>query len=224
MNAFENLSSAHDDVDVMLEMERNRLARDLHDNVIQIFAALKLNVQEIKHYINNPHHDLMQLVANIEKNIETGHAAIGRVIEPLKPSLSELNIALSIKHEILMRLEGSNIKVVFGEIDETIMLSEAKRTQLDYIVKEVISNIMLHAHADEVRVAFYQSHLKLRLVIEDNGIGFNDACGFEAIQSHGIDSIQYCVSLMDGTVEFLKSRFSNDTPGFSVSVSLPYIS
>jgi len=67
MNAFENLSSAHDDVDVMLEMERNRLARDLHDNVSQIFAALKLNVQEIKHYINNPHHDLMQLVANIEK-------------------------------------------------------------------------------------------------------------------------------------------------------------
>ncbi len=49
MNAFENLSSAHDDVDVMLEMERNRLARDFHVNVSQIFAALKLNVQEIKH-------------------------------------------------------------------------------------------------------------------------------------------------------------------------------
>jgi signal transduction histidine kinase len=212
----------NDELDLLIELERERMTRDLHDELGQILSAIQLNSEAIKFVVGDKNEDALRLISAIQTKIKDAHNAVSEVINEKRPATTETDIAFKIKKEFLTRLNESPIRVVFGEMDESITISHVKWRQLHHIIQELITNIVRHARATEVRVTFYQKNLRLRLVVEDNGIGLPANINLSAMTSNGIVGVQHRVAMLNGMVEFSKLDATSDMPGLRVSLSIPY--
>lgn len=212
----------NDELDLLIELERERMTRDLHDELGQILSAIQLNSEAIKFVVGDKNEDALRLISAIQTKIKDAHNAVSEVINEKRPATTETDIAFKIKKEFLTRLNESPMRVVFGEMDESITISHVKWRQLHHIIQELITNIVRHARATEVRVTFYQKNLRLRLVVEDNGIGLPANINLSAMTSNGIVGVQHRVAMLNGMVEFSKLDASTDMPGLRVSLSIPY--
>lgn len=212
----------NDELDLLIELERERMTRDLHDELGQILSAIQLNSEAIKFVVGDKNEDALRLISAIQTKIKDAHNAVSEVINEKRPATTETDIAFKIKKEFLTRLNESPMRVVFGEMDESITISHVKWRQLHHIIQELITNIVRHARATEVRVTFYQKNLRLRLVVEDNGIGLPANINLSAMTSNGIVGVQHRVAMLNGMVEFSKLDATSDMPGLRVSLSIPY--
>ena len=212
----------NDELDLLIELERERMTRDLHDELGQILSAIQLNSEAIKFVVGDKNEDALRLISAIQTKIKDAHNAVSEVINEKRPATTETDIAFKIKKEFLTRLNESPMRVVFGEMDESITISHVKWRQLHHIIQELITNIVRHARATEVRVTFYQKNLRLRLVVEDNGIGLPANINLSAMTSNGIVGIQHRVAILHGMVEFSKLDATSDMQGLRVSLSIPY--
>ncbi|QVL44807.1 MAG: hypothetical protein KFB94_05700 [Methylophilaceae bacterium] len=212
----------NDELDLLIELERERMTRDLHDELGQILSAIQLNSEAIKFVVGDKNEDALRLISAIQTKIKDAHNAVSEVINEKRPATTETDIAFKIKKEFLTRLNESPMRVVFGEMDESVTISHVKWRQLHHIIQELITNIVRHARATEVRVTFYQKNLRLRLVVEDNGIGLPANTNLSAMTSNGIVGLQHRVAMLNGMVEFSKLDATSDMPGLKVSLSIPY--
>lgn len=212
----------NEDLDLLIELERERMTRDLHDELGQILSAIQLNSEAIKFVVGESNDDALRLVTAIQSKIKDAHNAVSEVLKEKRPTNIETDIAFKIKKEFISRFKESRVRIVFGEMDEAITLSQVKWKQLYHIIQELITNIVRHARATEVRVTFYQKNLRLRLVVEDNGIGLPAKVNLSEITSNGISGIKHRVAMLNGIVEFSKLDASSDVPGLRVSLSMPY--
>jgi two-component system sensor histidine kinase DesK len=217
-----DLLPKNDDMHLLIELERERLTRDLHDELGQILSAIQLNSEAIKFVVGETNLEALRLIEAIQTKIKDAHNAVSEIINKKSPTNIKTNIALKIKKELLTRLEDSHIVIKFGEMDETITLSQAKWDQLYHITQELITNIVRHSRATDVKVDFYQKNLRLCLVVEDNGVGLPRKSNLSEMTSNGISGIKHRVALLNGTINFSNLGFSADRPGLRVSLSIPH--
>jgi len=217
-----DLLPKNDDIDLLIELERERLTRDLHDELGQILSAIQLNSEAIKFVVGETNLDALRLIEAIQTKIKDAHNAVSEIINEKRPTDVETNVALKIKKEFLTRLEESSLVIKFGEMDETITLSQVKWKQLYHIIQELITNIVRHSRATDVKVDFYQKNLRLCLVVEDNGVGLPSKSNLSEMTSNGISGIKHRVALLNGTIDFSNLGFSADRPGLRVSLSIPH--
>ncbi len=217
-----DLLPKNDDIDLLIELERERLTRDLHDELGQILSAIQLNSEAIKFVVGETNLDALRLIEAIQTKIKDAHNAVSEIINEKRPTDVKTNVALKIKKEFLTRLEESSLVIKFGEMDETITLSQVKWKQLYHIIQELITNIVRHSRATDVKVDFYQKNLRLCLVVEDNGVGLPGKSNLSEMTSNGISGIKHRVALLNGTIDFSNLGFSADRPGLRVSLSIPH--
>jgi signal transduction histidine kinase len=152
--------------------ERRRIARDLHDSVGQILAAVQMNNATIEREVNHLGQtarsavvENRMLVDEIVKSIRT----ISHLLHP--PLLEELGIrsALGWYVDEFGRRSGINVKL---ECDPSIgRLNTDLETTLFRIVQESLGNVHRHSGSSTASVRLAISGGHLRLEISDNGSG-----------------------------------------------------
>ncbi|MDP4087283.1 MAG: histidine kinase [Bacillota bacterium] len=141
--------------------ERERLAKELHDNIAQTLFLLKVNLKKGK--IN----EAQGLVNSIDSNLR--QAIYNLRTSPLKP--------VSLSSRIESWLEDWN--TVSGiDLDITIDINEGyftptEEVQLFSIIQEAFTNIRKHSEAKCATLHFHTSPSKWELMIEDNGKGIS---------------------------------------------------
>ncbi len=121
-----DLLPKNDDMHLLIELEIERLTRDLHDELGQILSAIQLNSEAIKFVVGETNLEALRLIEAIQTKIKDAHNAVSEIINKKSPTNIKTNNALKIKKELLTRFEDSHIVIKFGEMDETITLSQAK--------------------------------------------------------------------------------------------------
>jgi signal transduction histidine kinase len=155
--------------------DRDRMARDLHDTVIQRLFAVGLSLQAtagmtretgIKDRLDTAISDLDDTIRQVRSTIyELGSAEIGRGV---RDSL------LSLVRE-LTPVVGFDVRVTFeGAVDATV--SDQLAEHLLAVVREAVTNIGRHAQATEATVFVRVTDGQCRLQVIDNGCGL-DAAG-----------------------------------------------
>lgn len=152
--------------------ERDRVARDLHDTVIQRLFAVGLSLQSMA---SNPTVDL-----NRERLTKT-IADVDDTIRQVRTSIFELGsdgMGQGARDQVLALLRelrpvvGSEITASFdGPIDTA--LPDAVRENLVAVIREAVTNVGRHAGASATSVAIDLSDGCCRLVVTDNGCGFS---------------------------------------------------
>jgi signal transduction histidine kinase len=155
------------------EDERQRIAREMHDSVAQALYAASLYADAIRLALqaNKP----QGIADNLEELIHsTRHAMADMrllIFQLRPPVLSEegLLVALQNRLESVEGRAGFKTHLVLeGELD----LSADQETELYWIAQEILNNVIKHAHANQVDVELICEAGCMRLVIEDDGVGF----------------------------------------------------
>nr|WSY51793.1 PAS domain S-box protein [Streptomyces sp. NBC_00886] len=188
------LAAARADREVMAE--RDRIARDLHDMVIQRVFGAGLALQSITARTAHP-----DTPSRIHKVIDELDATIrelrGTIFELGQPAQK----AASLRAQVLDETATAQDRLGFAptvEFDGPVdaALPDATAAHLLAALREALSNVARHAHASAARVAV-QAGDELLLEVADNGCGIDPA----VIRSSGLTNLRRRAEKLGGTFE-----------------------
>ncbi len=158
--------------------ERQHLARELHDSVSQALYSIVLGSHAAEKQLDRDPEQARQALDYVQDLAEAGLAEMRALIFELRPEVLEKEglsaalakqvEALEVRHKLKADFEG----------DTEPELSFATKQALFRIVQEALHNVVKHAKADYAKVCLYSFDDHVRLIIEDNGIGFDSTQEF----------------------------------------------
>jgi PAS domain S-box-containing protein len=153
------------------EMERSRIARELHDDFNQRMALLSIELEQLGKGISDPtDHELFEKMQDQVKDIS---ADIHRLSYQLHPSkLDHLGLVLALKSLCDEFSESSKIKVTCRLTTLPLNLSKDLELCLFRVAQEAIRNATKYSGARSIQVVLAKTKNNIRLVVSDNGCGF----------------------------------------------------
>jgi PAS domain S-box-containing protein len=154
-----------------MQQDRERIARDLHDGVMQTLYAAGLGLQGLTDALPSD----SVAAGTIAETITLLRGAItdirGYVMDLRSDELSKP--LLELLTELVSDMQGQGELAVVLELPERLPdLDRAQQEALAHIVREALSNVRRHAHAQAVRVAVSVDADTIALFVEDDGNGF----------------------------------------------------
>lgn len=180
-----------------MEAERARIAREIHDQLGQIFTSIKLLIGQISARETAP--QTASLLAEASGLVDAGVDVARRIAGELRPAILDdlgLSAALHAHAERFGRQSGICCVVEVRD-DET--LSPGQATQLYRIALEALTNVARHARARNVRITGQIENADYVLDITDDGIGWPPAG--PAAESMGLTGMRERARLMGGSLE-----------------------
>jgi two-component system NarL family sensor kinase len=156
------------------EAERGRVALELHDNITQFLCAVLVRSQTLADKLSSLDGPAKREAIKLRKML--GHTAseVERISRNLRPSvLDELGLVavLNDTSTEFARRTGLSLKLACVEL--TARLPADAELTLYRILQEALKNVEKHARARHVTVRLTQQNDFVRLMIKDDGIGFN---------------------------------------------------
>lgn len=157
-------------------LERQRLASELHDNLIQMLNLINLRIGQIQSSFGEyPGRDFQAefdlVKSNVTVAIEQVRLMMGDIVSPYQ---GETSMVSRVKKDIQAFEEKARLKVdVTGTGTFLDRLAPLSQKQLLMILTEALTNIHRHAEAEKVTVLFEENQDKILMKIEDNGRGFH---------------------------------------------------
>ncbi|KRB73422.1 cache domain-containing protein [Noviherbaspirillum sp. Root189] len=192
------------------EEERARLSRDLHDGISQWLVSIKLQVESgiAKLAANASRPEIAK--ASFDRAAGQLNDVLGevrRISHDLRPALlDDLGLAAALDHLTREFTEHTSITTHFHYDGSADGLSDVANTVMFRIAQETLTNIKRHANASTVRVELLGYKSEVKLVIADNGIGF-DVAGISQHPKRGIGlrNMHERVSAVGGKLELTSS-------------------
>jgi signal transduction histidine kinase len=208
LNYQTRLKTLSESLQELIEQERRKIARGLHDGIGQSLSFLRIRFFKMKDKADeNSSAFFQESIDSIEEIIKD----LKDISHSLKPrTLEEMGLQISVKNMINKVCEETEI---YGELnmpDNDIRFDEKVEINIYRIVQEAINNLVKYSRATNFSVQLVNSSKLIRLIITDNGIGF-DA---EELLSGKIKQSGMGLINMKERVESLNGKFKIDSfPG-----------
>lgn len=200
----------------IIEKERQRIARELHDSVSQqLFASMMLlsAINESAGKGLSP--ALQKQLSKVEEIINNAQTEMRALLLHLRPvELADK----SLKEGILQLLQELKPKIpqeVVWELEE-IDLDSGIEDHLFRIVQEAISNTLRHAKASRFEIFLGEVDQVVELKISDDGKGF-DVEGPKKVGSYGLTNMQERISSLGGSFKII----SLSNQGTVIDIKIP---
>ena len=193
------------------ELERERVARDLHDGLGGMLSGVKIGLSgwtDTQPGISD-NKDLHRIIGQLDTSV-TELRRIARNMVPDTLLKFGLEVALKDLCEFYMR-DGLRITSEMFGIQKNI----AMNVQLNIyrIVQELISNAVKHANADNLILQCSQNESTIFITFEDNGIGF-EMESLEDKKGMGLDNLRNRIAFLQGKFEV------HSSPGEGTSIDI----
>lgn len=199
------------------ELDRQRIARDLHDTSLQNLTHMIHKLELASMYMDK---DLIQAkleIASVSKNIDSIIEEIRNIIFDLRPmSFDDLGIKETIENMLDKIRKNSGI-IVIEDIDCIQLDQEENLLGIFRIVQECVSNAYKHSGAKHLKVSLKDKGNVIFLKVEDDGIGFDIEAVKNKEKHFGLFIMQERVEMMSGDLELV----SADGKGTTIIVKIP---
>lgn len=192
------------------EEERARVARELHDGVVQEVASVimrwrKLNEQPEG---NRDATHLIDMLTDVNTDLRTlSHRMMPR-------SLAELGIIAALDDLLEASLQSTGINYLFEHFGIDERLPQKIEVTIYRIAQELLQNIIKHSGAKNVNVQLFKAQGMFILIVEDDGIGLRESTENSGI---GLLNISSRLNTVNGDVNFEPSAQS----GTLVTIRIP---
>jgi PAS domain S-box-containing protein len=160
-------------LEAVREEERTRVAREIHDELGQSLTALKMDLSWLQTKSRTAAETRKKLQVCI-KQVDDTIESVRRISAELRPSiLDNLGVIPAIEWQVSQFRARTGIRASFSSNAEDLHLSMEVSIALFRVVQEGLTNVMRHAHASRVQVNLTASEEKIRISIEDNGVGMS---------------------------------------------------
>jgi len=214
------LQAAHHRLMTEREAERKRLARELHDQVIQDLLSFAYQLEEVE---DEAADDAQRAeLLKIRSGLREAVSNVRDMCSDLRPPTIDRHGLPSAIRSLAQQWSAQNNIAVDLEIDPELgRLPEAIELSVYRIVQEGLSNVRKHSRASRVRIGLVHTPTaSLSLRITDNGTGIPDEVNLARLQqqrSFGLVGISERVSLMRGTMALQQSAGS----GLDLVIEIP---
>lgn len=196
------------------EEERERIAKDLHDSLGGLLSTIKLRYDNLSHQY--AHSSAAAEVVKVHKLIDEACAEVRNISHDLKPgALEELGLIDAIQ-DMLNRFENEDQQIIFQAygLEDEQKLDSNTIIYTYRIVQELVNNASKHSKAKEILVQLSLSNDQLEIIVEDDGIGFDENMKQKGM---GLDNIKSRVSYLKGEL----SVRSEPEKGSSIYIVIP---
>jgi len=203
--------------------ERTRIARDLHDTLLQSFHGLLLRFQSVATVLpDNPKEARQRL----DRALDQAARAIteGRdAVQGLRSSALETNDLANGISAIAAELTGDSSTIESPEIDVEVQgaprnLNPIVRDEAYRIAGEALRNAFRHAQALRITIEIRYERRQFRLRVRDDGKGIDEATVRRGHAGHfGLHGMRERAEIVGGRLEV----WSKDDAGTEVELSIP---
>lgn len=203
--------------EAIIEKERKRIARDLHDTVSQELFAAHMILSGVSQQALKLDREKMQTqLQSVAAILETAQKDLRVLLLHLRPvELEEKSLVEGIQILLKELEDKSDLKVSLKQ--NVSKLPKKVEEHIFRILQELISNTLRHAQASCLDVYLYQTDVEVQLKVVDNGIGFQ--LGSLDDLSYGLRNIKERVEDMAGTVQLLTAP----KQGLAVDFRIPLL-
>jgi PAS domain S-box-containing protein len=156
------------------EIERRRIARELHDEVGQALTGINFTLETIEKVAANEPDRLTSHISEIKKQINRTYQEMRRLSHRLHPALlSDLGLEPALDAYLKNISERSGLPIEFK------MTGFGKRVNLDIesvlyrLAQEALTNTLKHARATWCKLSIIKSYPNIIFLVQDDGIGFD---------------------------------------------------
>ncbi len=194
------------------EKERTRIAKDLHDGIVQDLTAIKL---QLNAGVNKESVVDKKIVIDAMESIDKASKEVRNISYQMMPAtLIQLGFIPAIEDLLKRVLTPSNIKYDFEQIGITERLPEKIEVSIFRITQELLNNVLKHSEANFVSLLITLKANVVTMIFEDNGKGFDAATVKKGI---GFSSLSSRVELLNGDIKYEKA----DGVGTMAIVKIP---
>jgi signal transduction histidine kinase len=182
--------------------ERDRIAKELHDGVIQSIYSVGLSLQGATGMVHKDPDTASKRMNEAITTLDDVVRDVRSYIFALQPHLVEERGFKEAIQELARDLEINTLAEVSVLLDEAGLdaISESTRGDVIQIVREMLSNTARHSGATQVAVNCALGDGEVVIKVEDNGVGFDPAT---VARGNGLDNIEDRAKRLDGRVELL---------------------
>jgi PAS domain S-box-containing protein len=204
------------------EMERKRIASELHDDLGQTLAFLKIQIKNIQNKLLKHQDELKKECENSLKYADQLIEKVRTLSHGLTPiSLTHLGLTASLQSliEDFSKYSYMNIQKDIANIDR--MFPPIAEITIYRIFQEIFTNLEKHAHADYVKIEVIKQDSGVFFKIEDNGKGFD----LERIELNYLNERRLGLASMKERVRMLGGRFkiqSQLDEGTKINFTIPF--
>jgi signal transduction histidine kinase len=192
------------------ELERRRLARELHDETGQALTSILLGLKALEDSAPG------DAVANLRELVVATLQDVRRLAVELRPKvLDDFGLVPALERLRESFAEQTEISVHFEAAIGDERLPAEVETALYRIVQESLTNVVKHAQASSVSIVLTRKLSSVALVVEDDGRGFEP--GQVGDDGYGIVGMRERVALLDGTLRVE----SNEGTGTTLVAEVP---
>jgi len=180
------------------ELERRRLARELHDETGQALTSILLGLKALEERSKDPAsraatEELRELVVSTLRDVR-------RLAVELRPSaLDDFGLVAALERLAESFAEQTGISVDFQTALADERLPEEVETALYRIVQESLTNVVKHAQARRVSILLARKDGAVKAVVEDDGQGFDPA--EQTDDGYGLMGMRERLALLGGRLE-----------------------
>lgn len=194
------------------EIERTRVAREIHDGLGQHLTGLKINLSLLVKEMNTTQGE------DVLKMVDDAITETKRISENLIPlQLNELELPECL--ESLCRVgDGNGIYTEFHTSLKSFPISMNIKVNMYRMTQEALNNAYKHSNANAISVQLNKIKDNLLLTIEDDGIGFDvDNMASNSINGRGLRNIKDRVTILNGKIDI----HSSPELGSVISIVIP---
>lgn len=184
------------------EQERRHIARELHDEIGQALTAIKVELAYAQSAIDNARGSgsVLQAARTITDSALHQVRDLSYLLHP--PALDEFGLVSAIDAHAKSFGRRHNISVELGHSGMDGRMTPDTEVAAYRIVQEALNNVAKHANATECQVHLARSADVLRIVVQDNGVGFDPTVARAGERRGlGLIGIRERVSHLQGTVQ-----------------------
>jgi len=198
--AIENALLHRQSEALVIAKERERIAMDLHDGIIQSIYAIGLTLDDGRFYLEQ---DPARTRSRIDRAIDN----LNGVIRDLRNYIMDLEPERFRERDLATGLEDLARELRAGSFLNVVTeLSAGAAAQLDHdqthallhIANEALANARKHARATTIRITLTNEEGLLGLVIKDDGIGIDDTA---ATHGHGLANMAHRAQQLGASLE-----------------------
>ncbi len=202
------------------EIERRRISRELHDEAGQSLLCIRLQMELLEQELPETESEWRNKLRDARDLTERTILEMRRLIAALSPAvLEQLGLGAALRQLVnrFQRLHPCRVKLQLSKMGALPQQIEIIAYRL---VQECFNNIGKHAAATHVNISLTSADGKLKLAVEDNGIGFNVEEALTKRDSFGMSGMRERVALLGGHF-YVESRTEGPKRGTKISIELP---
>jgi signal transduction histidine kinase len=198
------------------ELERRRLARELHDETGQALTSILLGLKALEERFEDA--DSRAATAELRELVVSTLQDVRRLAVELRPSaLDDFGLVAALERLAASFAEQSGIAVDFQTSLAGERLSGEVETALYRIVQESLTNVVKHARARHVSILLARMNGAIKAVIEDDGQGFDPA--EDTLDGFGLVGMRERLALLGGRLEVESSSETGTTVAAEVPIA-----